>query len=379
MGSRVLVAPDKFKECLSASEVARAIAEGVARAVPTASIDLCPVADGGDGTVNALLEARGGRTFTAGVTGPLGSRVSALWALLPDGTAVIESASAAGLALVPPGARNPLSTTTFGIGELVRHALDAGARRVIMGLGGTATSDGGLGFAQALGVRFEGIDEPGTGAHLTKLRGIDRSGLDQRLQAVELLGACDVQNPLLGPSGAARTFAPQKGASPEQVEELERGLSEISRLAAARHLPADPGAPGTGAAGGLGFGLVAFCGAKLVGGAKLVLDALDFAGRARAHDLVLTAEGRLDRQTLSGKAVLEVARQAGASGVPTVVLTGAESVPAEELWEAGITAAFSICDGPLGLADAKARARELLSNRAAQVMKLWSAVPPRRN
>jgi glycerate kinase len=242
---RVIVAPDSFKESLTALEAAAAMARGAASA--GAVVDLCPVADGGEGTVEALVRATDGEVVRARVTGPLGEPVDAAWGLLGDGaTAVVEMASAAGLPHVPPDARDPTSTTTFGVGELLRAALDSGRPRIALGLGGSATCDGGVGMAQALGVRFDGAPTRAAGRDLTRIRAIDTREADLRLESTEIVAACDVANPLLGTRGAAWVYARQKGATPGQVDDLERGLAHLAALLT----DVDATEPGAGAAGG---------------------------------------------------------------------------------------------------------------------------------
>lgn len=320
---KVLCCPDSFKESISAADAAAAMARGVRAAGGQA--DLCPLADGGEGTVDALLTATGGTPRTTHVTGPLGDPVEAQWGVLGDGTtAAIEMAAAAGLALVPKDRRDPTRTTTFGVGELIRAALDAGMPRIILGVGGSATCDGGCGAAQALGARFAGVDAPVTGGTLQKITAFDLSGLDPRLRDVELIVAADVTNPLFGPDGAAHVYAPQKGATPTQVRQLDAGLRHLASLF---NQPQLPGA-GAGAAGGLGFGAGMMLGATIRPGADIVLDAVGFDQRVAACDLVLTGEGRLDRQTISGKTIAAVLRRA--AGVPVVALVGASQLQPDE-------------------------------------------------
>ncbi|MHC4860621.1 MAG: glycerate kinase family protein, partial [Planctomycetota bacterium] len=336
---RVLVAPDSFKESLDAASAARAMARGVLAAEPAAEIDECPVADGGEGTVDALVRATGGEVVRTPATGPLGTAMEAAWGLLGDGrTAVIEMAAAAGLPLVPPAERDPTRTTTFGVGELILAALDAGRSRIVVGLGGSATGDGGVGMAQALGVGFEGVPAPATGGDLPGIQDVDPTAADDRLADAELIGACDVVNPLTGPRGAARVFGPQKGATPEQVEALERGLLHLASVAPW----ANPEEPGAGAAGGLGYGLRALLGARLGRGIDIVLDAVGIGARLAAADLVLTGEGRLDAQSAEGKAIEGVLRAARAAGVPVIVLAGEVAPGAVEALGPGVVACRSI-------------------------------------
>lgn len=328
MHVKIVVAPDKFKEALPAGEVARAIERGIRRVLPDAQVDLLPMADGGEGTVEALLAATGGSQRRTTVTGPLGEPIEAAWGLLGDGrTAVIEMAAASGLALVPPQRRDPTRTTTFGTGELIRAALDAGASHVLIGIGGSATTDGGIGAAQAVGVVFRGLQQgllthPLTGGDLADLSRIEPGGRDARIDRTSFEVACDVDNPLLGARGAAAVYGPQKGANPQQVEQLDRGLAHLADLID-RDLGKDVrDFPGAGAAGGLGAGLVAFVDATLRSGIDMVMDAARLQERIRGADLVITGEGRLDRQSMMGKVIAGVGRAAKDAGVPAVALVG---------------------------------------------------------
>jgi glycerate kinase len=333
------------------------------------SIDSCPVADGGEGTLRALCAARGGRERKARVCGPRGEPVDARWALLEDGTAVVEMASAVGLGLVPEAERNVLEGTTYGVGQLMAEALESGATTLIVAVGGTATSDGGAGIAQALGVTFEGSDGPIPvpirAADLTRVRTFDASRLHPALGSATLIAACDVDNPLLGAQGAAAVYAPQKGASPDDVRGLEAGLASLASLVGMQQAEL----PGAGAGGGAAFGMHVWCGARLVRGADLVLDAVRFDERVRGAALVLTGEGRWDGQSLRGKAVLAVARRARAQGVFTVALCGALGPGIECAFAAGLGAAFSICPGPISAAEAMARASGLLETLTASVVR----------
>lgn len=368
---KIVVAPDSFKESLAAREVCSAIAAGLRRVWPDAVIDECPMADGGEGTVDALVAAVGGEFREAEVRGPLGRPVRARWGRLPDGTAVLEMAAASGLALVPPAERNPLRTSTFGTGQLIRAALDDGARRIVIGIGGSATNDGGIGCAQALGVRF--LDSDGTplpdsaaGGDLERIARIDVSRADTRLYQTEVLVACDVDNPLCGPRGASAVFGPQKGATPECVARLDRGLSHLADLIE-RDLGLDVRSfSGAGAAGGLGAGLVAFCSASFRAGVQLVMDTVRLADRLRGARLVVTGEGRLDRQSAMGKVVAGVGRAARAAGVPSVALVGSLGEGADEARDF-LDAFFPIVDRPMTLEEAMARTAELLERTAAQV------------
>jgi glycerate kinase len=371
---RVLIAPQEFKGSLSAAEAARAMAEGLRRALPGAELDLAPMADGGPGTVEALVAAAAGRRLTATVADPLGRPVEAAWGLLEEGsTAVIEMAAASGLVLLRPGERDARRTSTYGTGQLIAAALEAGCRRLIIGLGGSATNDGGAGMAQALGARLsdgEGRDLPPGGAALARLARIDVSGLDGRLRDCVVLGATDVTNPLCGPHGASAVYGPQKGASPADVEELDAALAHYAAV-----IERDLGkrvaeVPGAGAAGGIGAGLIAFLDAELRPGAQLVAEVVGLEKRIAAADLVVTGEGRLDAQTAYGKTVATVARLARAQGRPVVALAGRVDDAREACSALGLEAALSIAPGPLPEAEVMARASELLSTAAERLGRL---------
>ena len=322
---RVLIAPNAFKGSASARVAADAIARGVCAARDDAMIDLCPISDGGDGLVDVLHDALGGSIRAASVKGPLGESVSARFLLIDGTTAVIEMAEASGLTLIAAHRRDPMRTSTFGTGELIGAALDAGATRLVIGLGGSATNDGGTGMAAALGVRFLGADgdaiEP-CGGTLAAIRSIDATGLDERVRAASIEAAFDVHNALLGPAGAARVYGPQKGATPKIVDALDAGLANLANV-----IESDLGvsvrmAEGAGAAGGLGAGVVAFLGGELRQGAALVLDLLAVDDRLERADLVITGEGRLDDSSLHGKAPVSIARRARAAGVESVAIVG---------------------------------------------------------
>jgi glycerate kinase len=374
---RVVVAPDKFKGSLSAPDAARALARGVAAAAPGAEIDLVPMADGGEGTVEALVSATGGTFHEETVTGPLGAPVRAPFGLLGDGrTAVLEMASASGLVLVPRDRRDPLRATTRGTGELLLAAIATGARRVIVGIGGSATNDGGAGLGQALGVRLlddEGRDlEPGGGA-LARLDRIDPSGLDPRLRDIEVAVACDVDNPLCGPRGASAVYGPQKGAGPAEVAILDANLDHFARIVARDLGLAIRDLPGAGAAGGLGGGLVAFASGRLEPGITLVIDAVGLADRLKGADLCLTGEGALDASSAFGKTAVGVARLARSLGIPTLALAGTIGPGAGAVLNEGIAAYFSICPGPIPLDDAIARADSFLEQAATQAIRAFLA------
>lgn len=342
---RVVVAPDKFKGSLTAVEAAEAIAEGLTAGCPEIDVVVLPVADGGDGTVQAAIAA-GYRASTITVRGPTGEPVQADIAIKGE-TAVLELAEASGLSRLPGGRPAALTASTYGTGELVRHALDVGARRIVLGIGGSATTDGGAGMVQALGARFLDADGrelvPG-GAALLDLDHIDDTGLDPRLKEVDVVLASDVDNPLIGDRGAATVFGPQKGASADDVELLETALTRYCDV-----VQRDTGAridaiPGGGAAGGAGAGAMAFLGARSTSGIGLVLDVIGFAQAVAGADLVVTGEGSLDAQSLAGKAPVGVANAASQSGVPVVALVGRLEVTPAELKSVGITCAHALLE-----------------------------------
>jgi len=325
---KVVIATDSFKETLTSAEAGGAIRDGVLQVWPGVDVTVVPVADGGEGTVEALSTARGGQRRAVSVRGPLGDEVNAVFGLLDDGrTAVIEMAASSGLALVPAESRDPTRTTTFGTGQQMVAALNAGAGRVLVGIGGSATVDGGTGCGQALGIRFldrGGVDLPAGmgGGDLDRVDRIDVSARDARLARSEIIVLCDVDNPLCGPAGAAATYGPQKGASDEQVAQLDRNLDHLARVIA-RDVGVDvAGRPGAGASGGLGAGLVAFAGAELRQGIDTIIELSGLAACMQDADLVLTGEGRIDAQTVRGKVVWGVAARARQAGVPIVAIGG---------------------------------------------------------
>ncbi|PCD00696.1 glycerate kinase [Halopseudomonas pelagia] len=371
---KVIIAPDSFKESLSANAVAEAIAAGWASVYPEAEIGLFPMADGGEGTVDAVLAATGGERREALVQGPLGEPVSAHWGWLGDGQAVIEMASASGLHCVPSEQRDAFKASSFGTGQLIAAALNAGATRIILGLGGSATNDAGTGLLAALGARFLNNQDqplaPGGGA-LQALHYIDLDGLDARLDRVEFMVAADVDNPLCGPRGASHVFGPQKGASAEQVEQLDRALGHFANVLAKTISVDLRHEPGVGAAGGLGFAAAAVLHARFRPGIELVAELSGLAQAVQGADLVITGEGRLDGQSLHGKTPVGVARIAKAAGVPVIALAGSLGEGYQRLYEAGIDAAFSLTPGPMVLQEAMAGAASQLQARAADIARLW--------
>jgi glycerate kinase len=355
--------------------VADAIAQGLAEVWPDAQLIKCPMADGGEGTVESVLAACNGQWRRARVRGPLGAAVEARWGWLPDSsTAIIEMAEASGLQLVPPGQRDACSSSTFGTGELIRAALDEGAGRVILAIGGSATNDGGAGAMQALGVALldaQGQSLPPGGLALGKLARIDLSELDPRLAGVRFEIAADVDNPLCGPHGASAVFGPQKGASAEQVQQLDRALAHFAEhCAQALHRDVRD-EPGSGAAGGLGFAAKAFLQAQFRTGVEVVAQLTGLAEAINGADLVITGEGRFDAQTLRGKTPFGVARIARRQGVPVVVIAGTLGEGYQALYEHGIDAAFALANGPMTLQEACTDAPRLLAERARDIARLW--------
>jgi len=376
---RIVVACDSFKEALHAEAVAQAIAQGLRRIKPNATIDLIPMADGGEGTVDALVAATSGDLRQMTVSGPQGEPVTATWGLLGDGsgTAVLEMASASGLGLVPPDRRNPLNTTTYGTGELIRNALDQGASRILIGIGGSATNDGGCSAAQALGIRF--LDASGkpyaiplTGGLLANVAGIDMSGRDPRIALTPICIACDVDNPLCGTRGAAAIYAPQKGATPEQVDILDHNLSHLADLIERDLSLQIRDLPGAGAAGGLGAGLVAFFGATLQPGIDLVMNAVHLADRIADADLVITGEGKIDHQSMMGKVIAGVGREAKAAGVPVIALVGSVGQGANDTL--AVLDSFHAINPPdLPVAEALPQTAQNLESTATKILQQWSA------
>lgn len=375
---RVLIAPDSFKGSLSAADVAKSLATGWLKFRPNDTVEQVPIADGGEGTVDVLVRAWGGRLTNVEVTGPLGDPVRAHFGISPNGkTAVIEMAAASGLPLLDKAHLNPLVTTTYGTGELIRAALDAGARHIIVGVGGSATNDGGAGMARALGVRLldaSGAELPPGGAALLHLDRVDVSRLDERVQQTQFVVAADVDNPLVGRRGASHVFGPQKGASPDDVNLLDRALTRYAHIVD-ESLPLETRSslkdlPGAGAAGGLAAGLVAFCGATLRSGADVVLEILDLEGRVRAADVVITGEGHLDGQSAFGKAPFAVAQMGQRWQTPVIAVAGALGSGSEELYEHGIAAAVAIAPGPIDAEESIERAAHLLVQCGERVARL---------
>lgn len=375
----VLVAPSGLKECLSARQAAEAIAIGVRRAWPTARVRLAPIADGGEGFATALVEATRGHLESVSVTGPTGTPVVALFGFLggtDHRTLALDVASAAGLALIPSAQRNPALTTSSGVGELIRNALDCGAERIVIGCGDSGVNDGGAGLIQALGARL--LDNSGReighgGAALADLARIELAGLDPRLARVEIHAAVNPHNNLLGPSGVTRVYGPQKGARPEDIERLESALANYAALLETATGVDVATMPGAGASGGIGAGLAAVCGAKLHPRFDLIMHYSCFDRMLPFADLVLTADGTLDYQTPYGKVPSEVGQRAAALGIPVIALAGAIGEAAESNLAHGIVAYKSILTKPCTLADASAQAETLLANGAEHAVRMVGA------
>lgn len=385
---KIVIAPDSFKGSATAAQVCDAITQGLRRVVGDAEIVAVPMADGGEGTVDALVAATGGRLQHTTVCGPLGQtqQVQAGYGILgPDRqadhadtratTAVIEMAAAAGLPLVPPDRRNPLHTTTYGLGQMIAHAIEHDCRDFVIGIGGSATNECGMGMAQALGVRFiddrgNEIGEPMTGASIGRVAAIDQSGLLPGLAQCKFTVACDVQNPLLGPTGATYTYGPQKGADDNSLATLEKNIAHIINLIEGCTGRSVRDIPGAGAAGGLGAGLMALLDAKLQPGIDIVIDACRFAQRIDGADLIITGEGRIDGQTVYGKTIAGVASAAAEQSIPVIALAGSLGPDARKVLDLPVAAILSICPGPIPLDQALREAPALLADTAEQAIRL---------
>lgn len=373
---KIVVAPDSFKGSVTALEAANAIEQGLYRVFPDAIIEKIPMADGGEGTVQSLVDATGGHIRTERVFGPLGNEVEAEFGILSDGkTAVIEMASASGLTLVPPDKRNPLLTTTFGTGQLIHAALELGCRRLIIGIGGSATNDGGAGMAEAVGVKFlKGVCtliERGGGG-LAELESIDMTDLHPAILETETIVACDVNNPLTGPDGASHVYGPQKGATPEMVDTLDANLAHYDAILTRTLGKSFNNVPGAGAAGGLGAGLMAFLNAELKLGIDIMIDAVNLRERMKGATLVITGEGQLDFQTAFGKTPVGVAKVAKTYDIPVIAIAGSIGEGAKNVYAEGIDAMLGIAQTPMSLEDAVSDAVLLIADTAEQAARLLS-------
>ena len=372
---KIVIAPDSFKESLTALEVAEAIEAGLKKVLPDAEYVKVPMADGGEGTVQSLVDATEGRLISAEVCAPLGNKVKAEFGLSGDGrTAIIEMAAASGLHLVPPEARNPLRTTSYGTGELILAALAEGVEKIIVGIGGSATNDGGAGMLQALGALLLDANNQPIGAGggcLQDLAAIDLGGLDKRLAGVEIVVACDVDNPMCGEKGASAVFGPQKGATPEMVQALDSGLQHFAAIAA-RDLGLDIQSPaGAGAAGGMGGGVLLLPDARLQAGVQIVMEAVKLAEKVQDADLVITGEGRMDAQSVHGKTPIGVAHTAKAFGKPVIAIVGCLREDYEVVYAQGIDAVFPIIRQLGSLEEILQHGRDNLVSAAQNVARIY--------
>lgn len=373
---KIILIPDSFKGTMSSSEICNIMKKVILNYFPDADVLSIPVADGGEGSVDAFLSAVGGRKVPLVVKGPYFEDIPAFYGVLPDGTAVIEMAAAAGLPLVGEN-RSAGKTTTFGVGQLIAHAAKSGCRKIIVGLGGSATNDGGAGAAAALGIKF--LDEGGhefvpVGETLGKVTSIDASRLNAALNGVDLITMCDIDNPLCGPRGAAAVFGPQKGASEEEVRLLDRNLSHLAEIIR-RDLEKDIRfLPGSGAAGGMGGGMAAFFGSRLQAGIETVLNIVGFDDKIRGADLVFSGEGKLDSQSLRGKVIVGVARRTQKQGVPLIAIVGDIGDQIENVYGEGVSAVFSINRAAIPFSEAKQRCKEDLALTMDNLMRFFSVL-----
>tara|TARA_B100000586_G_scaffold228127_1_gene176237 strand:- start:2741 stop:3883 length:1143 start_codon:yes stop_codon:yes gene_type:complete len=373
---KILVAPQEFKGSISALSAAEAGKTGILRVFPQAEVVLCPVADGGDGTLETLVEVSGGEVRTCSVQNPIGETIQAQWGAMGDGvTAVIEMARTSGLALLSLAERDPLNASTYGLGQAISEALDEGFRKFIVGIGGSATNDAGAGMAQALGANL--LDGYGNainfgGAALANLQTVDISNMDSRIKKSKFLVACDVSNPLTGLEGASAVYGPQKGATPKMVRSLDDALSNFATVVK-KDLKKDVSEiSGAGAAGGLGAGMMAFMGAELKAGVDIVLDTVNLRDKLSSVDLVITGEGGMDFQTVYNKAPIGVARIASEHNIPTIAIAGLLGSNFKIVHEHGIRAATSIVNGPITLEEASERAFELISDSVEESLRFIS-------
>ncbi len=374
---KIVIAPDSFKGSLSALEVGKAIREGILKVDAGIETVLVPMADGGEGTIQSLMDASGGKTIQITVNDPLFRKIKSFYGIMGDGkTAIIEMASASGLPLLKIEERNPLKTTSFGTGELIKDAMDKGCIKIIIGLGGSATNDGGAGMAQALGVRF--LDEKGNeigmgigGIELLKIHSVDISGIDSKIKNVDFIAACDVENPLCGENGASNVYGRQKGASDEDVKILDKALTHFAQIMKNSYGLDFKYFPGAGAAGGLGYGVLCFLKAKLERGVDIVARIASLAEKMEGADLVITGEGKIDFQTAFGKTPFGVAQVAKQKNIPVIAIAGSLGEGYEKLYDKGFNGIFSIIVKPMMLQEAIDNAAVLVENAAENVVRLW--------
>ncbi len=370
---KIIIAPDSFKGSATSRMAARAMGEGVHKIFPDAELVEIPVADGGEGTVEALTDSMHGEIVKKMVKGPLGDAVEAVYGLLPDKTAVIEMASASGLPLVPEDKRNPLAASTFGTGQLIDDALARGCETILLGIGGSATNDGGTGMAKALGYKFldsNGNELPEGGGALTDLADIDDSKVNSKVSRTKFLVACDVTNPLIGPEGASHIYGAQKGASDDDIKLLDSALEKLAAVVSRKFGRSNKNFPGAGAAGGLGYGLMEFCGGELKSGIEIVLDLIKFDDYLDSADLVISGEGRIDGQSVYGKVPVGIAGRAKKKGIPVLAVVGDIGPKVEAVYDHGIDAIMSSVNKAMSLEEAMSRSYELLVDSAARAMRM---------
>jgi len=374
---KIVIASDKYKGSLSALQVCKIIEKAIKKIDPAIKTIVSPMADGGEGTVETLVESMGGEIISLEVTGPLGEKVKAGFGMLNDGTAIIEMASASGYVLVPEDRRNPLETTTYGTGELIKKALEMGSKKIIIGIGGSATNDGGMGMAQALGYEFLGKDGKVLGfggKQLEELAGIRTDNINSLLKGAAVEAACDVDNPLYGKKGAAYVYGPQKGADPAMVERLDKGLKNFAGIVRQELGKDIASIPGAGAAGGLGAGLVAFAGTELKLGTDIVIDITGLEKKIKDADLVISGEGTMDGQTYYGKSAYGVARLASVYGIPTITINGSVLASRDKLDKNNsslFSGNFSIINRPMSLGEAIENAEKLLEDAAGEIIRFY--------
>lgn len=375
---KIVIAPDSFKGSLSALEVGEAMQRGIAKTDAGIETVVVPMADGGEGTVQSLIDASGGDIIQTTVHDPLFREIKSFYGIMGNvKTAVIEMAAASGLSLLKPEERNPMKTTSFCTGELIKDALDKGCVKIILGLGGSATNDGGVGMAQALGFRFfdENGDEIGYGGgELLKIHTVNISGIDRRIKNIKFIAACDVENPLCGENGASNIYGRQKGASEKDVKTLDKGLNHFAQIVKNNYGLDIKNFPGAGAAGGLGYGVMFFLKCKLEGGNDIVTRATNLAEKMIGADMIITGEGKIDSQTAFGKTPFGVAQLARQKNIPVVALAGCLGENYESLYNKGFDGIFSIIDKPMLLKDAMETTKELLKNTTESIIRFWISI-----
>lgn len=371
---KIVVAPDSFKGSLTAIEVSIAIEQGIREVFPEAEVIKIPMADGGEGTVQCLVNATGGKVLEEKIIGPLGDEVLAFYGILGDRkTAIVEMAAASGLILIPESKRDPLVTTTYGTGQLIKAALDQGCRKMIIGIGGSATNDGGAGMVQALGVKLldqEGKEVGFGGGELKKIVKIDISCMDNRLSDTKVLVASDVNNPLCGPQGASKIYGPQKGATPEVIEELDKSLAFFAELIKRDLNKEVKDIPGAGAAGGLGASLMAFLNAELRPGIEIIIEIVKIEQIIRESDLLITGEGRIDAQSVFGKVPFGLGKMAKKYNVPVIAIVGEIGEGFSQIYEYGINSIMSIISKAISIDEAMQMSKSLLKDATERMMRI---------